>query len=227
LQRQYQDGDSAWKVHFMIKRCLFYITIALVVGFVSTAFKPVPSINNQWFYFGNGETVIYEFPSKKSTDYINLGLPFTGKFFIGFKEAIGFKESQGKYHKVNTLGYLGKYQFGKGTLETIGIENTSNFIRNPKLQEKAFVTLLAKNKWELREEIEKYEGKIIGGVRITESGILAAAHLGGAGSVKRFLKSNGAKKCKDAYGTSVKSYIKEFGGYETDAIVADKDASLK
>ena len=226
MRRQYQDGDSAWKVHFMIKRCLFYITIALIVGFVSTAFKPVPSKNNQWLYFGNGANGLYEFPSKKSTDYINLGLPFTGKFFIGFKEAIGFKESQGKYHKVNTLGYLGKYQFGKETLETIGIENTAHFINNPKLQEKAFVTLLAKNKWELREEIEHYEGKIVGGVLITESGILAAAHLGGAGSVKRFLKSNGAKKCKDAYGTSVKSYLKEFGGYETEGIVANKDASL-
>lgn len=226
MRRQYQDGDSAWKVTFMIKRCLFYITIALIVGFVSTAFKPVPTHNNQWFSFGSGEDFLYELPSKKSTDYINLGLPFTGKFFIGFKEAIGFKESQGKYHKVNTLGYLGKYQFGVATLETIGIENTAHFIDSPKLQEKAFVALLEKNKWELRDEIANYEGKVIDGVLITESGILAAAHLGGAGSVKRFLKSNGERKCKDAYGTSVKAYLKEFGGYETGHIQADKNASI-
>ena len=223
---QYQDGDSAWKVHFMIKRWLFYIGIALIVGFVSMAFKPLSSKDNQWFYLDKSEAVLYELPSKTTTDYISLGLPFTGKFFIGFKEAIGFKESQGKYHMVNTLGYLGKYQFGTATLATIGIKDSSQFINTPKLQEKAFVALLAKNKWELREEIQSYEGKIVGGVRITESGILAAAHLGGAGSVKRFLKSNGAKKCKDAYGTSVKSYMKEFGGYETDCIVADKNASL-
>ena len=86
---------------------------------------------------------------------------------------------------------------------------------------------MAKNKWDLREEIEASEGKVVDGVRITESGILAAAHLGGAGSVKKFLKSNGNKKCKDAYGTSVKTYLLEFAGYETDAIVADKNASLK
>ena len=227
MQRQYQDGDSTWKVHFMIKKCLFYIGIALIVGFVSTAFKPLSSKGNQWLHLGNAKATIYEFPSKNTTDYINLGLPFTGKFFIGFKEAIGFKESQGKYHKVNTLGYLGKYQFGAATLATIGINDSARFINNPKLQERAFVTLLAKNKWNLREEIDKYKGKIVDGVRITESGILAAAHLGGAGSVKKFLKSNGAKKCKDAYGTSVKSYLKEFGGYETDAIVADRHASLK
>lgn len=199
----------------------------MIVGFVSMAFKPLSSKDNQWLHFGKGEAVLYEFPSQKTTDYINLGLPFTGKFFIGFKEAIGFKESQGKYHKVNTLGYLGKYQFGEATLATIGIKDSSRFINTPKLQEKAFVALLSKNKWELREEIEKYEGKIVGGVLITESGILAAAHLGGAGSVKKFLKSNGEKKCKDAYGTSVKSYMRQFGGYETDAIVADNNAKVK
>ncbi len=199
----------------------------MIVGFVSTAFKPFSSKDNQWLNLGKVEDVLYEFPSKKTTDYINLGLPFTGKFFIGFKEAIGFKESQGKYHKVNTLGYMGKYQFGKSTLATIGIKDSSHFINTPKLQEKAFVALLAKNKWELRDEIATYEGKVVDGVRITESGILAAAHLGGAGSVKKFLKSNGEKKCKDAYGTSVKSYMKQFGGYETDAIVADSKAKVK
>ena len=211
----------------MIKRWFFYIGIALVVGFVSMAFKPLSLKDNQCFYFKKEKGSLYDLPSKNTTDYFSLGLPFTGKIFVGFKEAIGFKESQGKYHKVNTLGYIGKYQFGKTTLATIGIKDSSRFINSPKLQEKAFVTLLAKNKWELRNEIEKYEGKIVGGVRITESGILAAAHLGGAGSVKKFLKSNGERKCKDAYGTSVKTYMRQFGGYETDAIVADSKARIK
>jgi len=227
LHRQYQDGDSAWKVHFMIKRWFFYIGIALVVGFVSMAFKPLSLKDNQCFYFKKEKGSLYDLPSKNTTDYFSLGLPFTGKIFVGFKEAIGFKESQGKYHKVNTLGYIGKYQFGKTTLATIGIKDSSRFINSPKLQEKAFVTLLAKNKWELRNEIEKYEGKIVGGVRITESGILAAAHLGGAGSVKKFLKSNGERKCKDAYGTSVKTYMRQFGGYETNSIIADNKARIK
>ena len=79
----------------------------------------------------------------------------------------------------------------------------------------------------MKDEIEKFSGKIISGVKVTESGILAAAHLGGAGSVKRFLNSNGAKKCKDNYGTSVKSYMREFGGYETSGIIADNDAKAK
>jgi hypothetical protein len=122
---------------------------------------------------------------------------------------------------------MGKYQFGLETLKTIGIQDSLTFLNSPKLQEKAFVALLSKNKWELKDEIEKYSGKIISGVKVTESGILAAAHLGGAGSVKRFLNSNGAKKCKDNYGTSVKTYIREFGGYETSGIIADNDAKAK
>ncbi len=227
MHRQYQDGDSAWKIHFMIKRGLFYIGIALIVGFVSTAFKPLSSQEHQWFYVDKNEAILCEFPSKKSTDYISLNIPFTGKFFIGFKEALGFKESQGKYHKVNSLGYMGKYQFGASTLATIGIKDSAQFMSSPKLQEKAFVALLSKNKWELRDEIEMYEGKMIDGVKITESGILAAAHLGGVGSVKKFLKTNGKKKCKDAYGTSIKSYMKQFGGYEIASIVPDKNPIVK
>jgi hypothetical protein len=121
---------------------------------------------------------------------------------------------------------MGKYQFGLETLKSIGITDSLAFLRSPKLQEKAFVALLSKNKAELKDEIEKYSGKIISGVKITESGILAAAHLGGAGSVKRFLESNGAKKCKDDYGTSVRTYMRDFGGYETTAIVADCNARV-
>ena len=96
-----------------------------------------------------------------------------------------------------------------------------------RLQEKAFVALLSKNKYELKDYINYYEGKVVDGVKITESGILAAAHLGGSGSVKRFLNSNGEKKCKDDYGTSVKTYMKDFGGFETIGIKAIKNAQVK
>lgn len=210
----------------MIKKWSFYVAIVLIVGFISTAFKPINSENHKWFYVDANEELLYQLPSEKPSDYVSLSLPFTGKFFIGFKEALAFKESQGKYNKINTLGYLGKYQFGKTTLESIGVKDSSQFMSNPKLQEKAFVVLLKKNKWELRNEIKEFRGKVINGIRITESGILAAAHLGGAGSVKRFLNSNGKKKRKDQYGTSISSYMKQFGGFETHNIIADKNAKV-
>ena len=169
---------------------------------------------------------MYTLPSQNQKDYVSHQIPFTGKYFIAFKEALASKESQGRYRLVNTLGYVGKYQFGISALKAVGVNNTQGFLNNPRMQEKAFVALLSKHKWILQEEISKYEGEVIGGVLVTESGILAAAHLGGAGSVKRFLNTNGKRQSKDAYGTSVKTYLRDFGGYETSGIEADKNASV-
>jgi hypothetical protein len=211
----------------MIKKWVFYSVLILLVGYFSSGFKTFNLKNYEWFVSTGQHKVSYNFPSQDPRDYTNQKVPFTGRFFIGFKEALAFKESQGKYHKINSLGYMGKYQFGIETLETIGITDSVAFMNSPKLQEKAFVALVAKNKWELQNEIEQYSGKIISGVRITESGILAAAHLGGVGSVKRFLRTNGKRKCKDEYGTSVKSYMKDFGGYETSGIKADDNPRVK
>lgn len=211
----------------MLKKWIFYGSLTLIIAYLSSSFKPFDSHNRNWFQSSNQKEMSYLFPSPEEKDYNNLNAPFTGKFFIGFKEAVAFKESQGKYHKVNTLGYMGKYQFGLETLATIGIYDSVAFLNNPKLQEKAFIALLSKNKWELKDEIEKFKGSVISGIKITESGILAAAHLGGAGSVKRFLNSNGAKKRKDEYGTSVRSYMRDFGGYETSAIIADNNPKVK
>ncbi len=209
----------------MIKKWIFYSTLTLIIGILSSSFKPFKTENKAWFNKNQNE-VDYLLPSLKSENYVSTSIPFTGKFFIAFKEAVAFKESQGKYNKINTLGYMGKYQFGKETLRTIGINDSLQFISNPKLQEEAFVTLIKRNKWVLKNEIAEYSGKVISGVKITESGILAAAHLGGPGSVKKFLKSNGKKKSSDAYGTSVKSYMKQFAGYETTGITAENNAKV-
>ncbi|HMC00733.1 MAG TPA: hypothetical protein VKN14_06830 [Flavobacteriaceae bacterium] len=141
--------------------------------------------------------------------------PYLNKCFIGFKEALAFKESGGNYFTVNTFGYLGKYQFGKGTLKMIGINNPNLFLNNPELQEKAFVANLERNKWILRRDIKQFVGKRINGVLITESGILAAAHLAGPGSVKKYLRSYGAVGFTDGYGTTIQYYIKKFSGYDT------------
>lgn len=211
----------------MIKKGIFYTSILLVVAFISSGFKPYNSQINFGFRVDKNERLLYVFPSENNIDYFSLDVPFKAKYFIGYKEAIAHKESQGKYKKVNTLGYLGKYQFGVETLKSIGIHDSVGFLNNPKLQERAFIALLSKNKYELKKYIKDFEGEVIDGVKITESGILAAAHLGGAGSVKRFLNSRGAKKCRDEYGTSVKTYLRDFGGFETHGIKAIKNAKVK
>ena len=127
---------------------------------------------------------------------------------------------------INTLGYLGKYQFGKTTLKRFRIYNTKEFLKNPELQEKAFAAYCSVNKWILRKDIRRTVGKIINGIKITESGILAAAHLSGAGNVKKYLRSNGKIRFSDAYGSSIQSYLKKFAGYNVSNIKADRMAKV-
>ena len=210
----------------MIKKWSFYTSLTIIIAFLSSGFKPFDVDANQWFLVNDSDANHYLFPSQKQVDYANLNIPYTGRFFIGYKEAIAFKESQGRYKKINSLGYLGKYQFGKETLKTVGIHDSGRFLNSPRMQEKAFVALLAKNKSELKDVIEKYEGQIISGILITESGILAAAHLGGVGSVKKFFRYKGGRHFRDAYGTSIRTYMRDFGGYETSGILADGNAKV-
>jgi len=150
--------------------------------------------------------------------------PYLGKSFVGFKEALAFKESGGDYFSVNTFGYLGKYQFGASTLKMIGINNPAKFLKNPALQEKAFIANAARNKWILRRDIKNFVGKRINGVIVTESGILASAHLAGPGSVKKYLRSYGLDNFTDGYGTTVQYYMKRFSGYDTSFVKPNRRA---
>ncbi|SMP23180.1 hypothetical protein SAMN06265375_10430 [Muriicola jejuensis] len=152
--------------------------------------------------------------------------PFLGTSFVGFKEALAFKESQGDYFTINTLGYLGKYQFGIGTLQLMGVYNATKFLNDPTLQEKVFRTNMARNKWILRNDIRRFAGKKIRGIEISESGILAAAHLAGPGNVKKFLRSYGEWDVADDYGTTIFHYLKRFSGYDVSAIKAEKNPRI-
>lgn len=211
----------------MIKKWYYYTTLIVVVAFLSLGFKPSKLESTPWFLINETDDTSYLLPSLNVSDYTKSEIPYTGNFFIGYKEAIGFKESQGKYRKINSIGYLGKYQFGVETLKTIGIHDSNAFLNSPRLQEKAFIALLSKNKWELRGIIEKYDGTVLNGIRITESGILAAAHLAGVGSVKKFFRYGGKRYFRDIYGTSLRSYLRKFSGYDTYFIVADSTPSLE
>ena len=184
--------------------------------------------------FDTGSKVIYNLPRANSIATVYKDIqpfeiffsPIIDDRFIGFKEAIAFKESQGKYGKVNSLGYLGKYQFGKSTLNRIKIYDTAQFLNDPKMQEEAFIALCSLNKWILQRDIKRSVGIKINGVEITESGILAAAHLAGAGNVKIYLRSMGNRIFVDAYGSSVQHYMKKFAGYDTSFVKPIKNATI-
>ena len=213
----------------MQKQWYYVISVTLIAVFLSSGFKNNENIHLNNLSAKNAVNENYQFDVITLHQYLStsVNIPFIGRTFTGFKQALAQKESQGKYNKVNSLGYMGKYQFGATTLASVGLKDSLAFMSSPKLQEKAFKVLLSKNKWELREYIEKYEGTELNGILITESGILAAAHLGGVGSVKRFFKSGGTRIKKDAFGTSIENYLKSFSGYDTYSIPALKGAKVK
>ncbi len=134
--------------------------------------------------------------------------------FNGFKESLGFKESSGRYNRINKFGFMGKYQFNLNTLKMYKIKDSKNFIDSPKLQERVFLINVQRNKWILRKDIKWFVGTIINGTKISESGIIAAAHLAGPGNVKKYLRSNGKDDKKDAFGTSITKYMKYFQNFD-------------
>ena len=131
-----------------------------------------------------------------------------------FLNAIGRRESSNRYWVVNSYGYMGKYQFGRKTLDKLGFKHISNkeFLSNPEIQEQAMRALLKQNRKTLRRQISSYKNSIHHNVYITESGLLAAAHLAGAGNVKKWLRSG--RDFRDGYGTSIKEYLTLFGNYQ-------------
>ncbi len=203
-----------------MRRCvIFFCSLIMLLILMSFGFKPSIVEVPEALKVTRPTEVM--FPKNMTTTKMVMVMvmpPFLGSSYIGFKEALAFKESQGNYFTINTLGYLGKYQFGIGTLQLMGVYNATHFLNNPALQEKTFHINVARNKWILRRDIRRFTGKHIGGIEITESGILAAAHLAGAGNVKKYLRSYGQKDVKDDYGTSIAKYMKKFSGYDVSNI---------
>ena len=132
-----------------------------------------------------------------------------------FLNKLGFKESGNRYDVVNSYGYMGKYQFGKSTLEGLGYYiSKEEFLNSPAIQEKAILDLLRHNRKILKDYIIKYNDSVVNNVYVTESGVLAAAHIAGPGNVKKFFEQG--KDVKDGYGTYMTAYMSYFAGYELD-----------
>ena len=83
------------------------------------------------------------------------------------------------------------------------------------LQLEALKGLIKVNMSYLRN-YQHFIGDTINNVVITKSGMIAASHLGGAGSLMRFLNSEGKINRKDVLGTSIGDYLRKFSSYELD-----------
>jgi hypothetical protein len=137
-----------------------------------------------------------------------------------FIRDLGYKESGNNWQSVNLIGCFGEWQFEEATLKYLGYRTITlrKFKANPDifppdLQMKALKTLIRVNLLHLID-YEHFIGDSINGVVITKSGMIAASHLGGAGSVQKFLDSNGKLNSEDVLGTSICDYLKKFRHYD-------------
>lgn len=158
-----------------------------------------------------------------------------------FLNDLGARESGGNYRAFNKYGYAGKYQMGEAALIDAGyyrkisrkfnndwtgkflgkdgVNSIQDFLNNPKAQENAQI-IYKKKQWGYLKTVGalNYLGLIINSILITPSGLLAGAHLKGAGSVIKYLDTRGRICEKDGFGTSIESYIKQFANYDVSEI---------
>ncbi len=141
------------------------------------------------------------------------------KQFALFIEHLGIRESGNRWQIINPIGCMGKFQFAQNTLKCLGYGyiTPQQFAQNPEifpeaLQHQLLLVLFKSNEIALKDYMH-YCGQVVQGIEITKSGLLAAAHLGGAQSVKLFLLTAGKVNKSDINKTSIKDYLSEFGGY--------------
>lgn len=187
----------------IIKRTIFVMFLALMLMSFTNIYLRMTS--EEPLVIPKNDVVLVPIEIEK----IPIEIDQTDKFL----DAIGMRESSNRYDVVNGWGYMGKYQFGRRTLKALGYDvSKKEFLNSPYLQEKAMLDLLHHNRKILKTYIEYWDGKTIHGERITESGILAAAHLAGPGNVKKFFTKG--VEFKDGNGTKMTSYLTQFSGYK-------------
>ena len=97
----------------------------------------------------------------------------------------------------------------------MGITSAADFLATPGAQDAAageWMQLL----WRYigAVEVDAVLGHVIGGIHLTASGLLAGAHLLGAGGLRDWVETGGSDGRTDAYGTDIGDYLELFGGYE-------------
>jgi hypothetical protein len=159
-----------------------------------------------------------------------------GTTYQDFLSALRMRESSGNYDLVNTLGFLGAYQFGEAALIDLGlvrddgspsdndfsggwtgkfgVTSRKAFLNSEEAQD-ATADIWFPLVWRYLTAIgaDDYLGRVVGGIQISASGLIAGAHLLGSGRVKEWLESDGTLSLKDAYGTPISEYIGMFSGF--------------
>lgn len=146
------------------------------------------------------------------------------KSYSEFRDAVGLRESSDNYGCVNSLGYLGRYQFGMARLCDLGVtkridpeshslaasafewvegQSKEKFLVNRALQDQCFDRHVQKLK---RDVVH-----IAGAAYPNLSGAIGGCHLLGPGGFMEYLHGHDGA---DAFGTRFSDYLALFAGFE-------------
>jgi hypothetical protein len=130
-----------------------------------------------------------------------------------FMDRVAAIETPGGTHRtVNQFGMMGRYQFSPSTVRVLGFRvSQREFLNNKQIQDTVMLRYMKVNNRELSGYINRYNGRIVNGVKITRAGVLAGAHFAGSEGVKAFFR-NGSNRT-DANGTSVAKYMSKFSNF--------------
>lgn len=164
--------------------------------------------------------------------------------YSDFLAALSAKESGNNSASVNPYGFLGSYQMGESALIDAGyyqqdstpsvndwqgvwtgkngVYSKADFLANAAGQTQA-ISDYNSRQWRTIQTLglDSYVGQTMGGILMTESGLLAGAHLVGVGGLQSFLKSNGTVVPSDANHTAITQYITAFNGFNIAAITGN------
>lgn len=155
-----------------------------------------------------------------------------------YLDALAAMESGGNPLAYNQYGFAGLYQHGgpvlvdagwiepgsisgndwssavwTPTAQAHGVSSIQDYLGNAPAQNAAQADVMTVQ-WGYIQHLglDAYVGQTIDGIEITESGLLAGAHLVGAGGLRTWLQSNGATAVVDGNGHPVSAYVEHFGG---------------
>ena len=154
--------------------------------------RHVPKAKFIWFYIYTKQKDWDAFKYRMHFEFETTGLPDSSAYKT--RRIMNKQPSQ----------FWGMFQLGESARHSIGDYSTwDQFSTNPERQNGDFLDWMKLLYKDMKPEIDKFEGKFIGGYHITASGILAMTHNVGEDGVRSFLYSNGKTIPTDGDGKNI------------------------
>lgn len=156
--------------------------------------------------------------------------------YADFLQSLAQRESGNRPGVVNRHGYAGLFQMGGAALHDAGyytgtnnrwqaawtgrdgINSLQDFLASPQAQVNAITAYHQVIQRYIRSNgLDAYIGRTVNGVTVTQSGLIAGAHLVGMGNLRTWLQSNGRAVPRDGNQVPITAYVQQFAGYGVSA----------